>query len=141
MPAYQLIERAMLVPHRVNGIEPYQNEIGILDLLRDLSDDDFPYPQFHELRVVGLEEVLYAARPDEAALAIEIRRRLKAAASDFERRMVSVQVVFQEGLMHGDTLWAEYRGQRLPIGHIFGSPTLESDAQGNRLCRAHYALT
>jgi hypothetical protein len=141
MPAYQLIERAMLVPYRVNGIEPYPNEIGILDLLRDLSDDDFPYPQFHELRVVGLEEVLYAARPDEAALAIEIRRRLKAAASDFERRMVSVQVVFQEGLMHGDTLWAEYRGQRLPIGHIFGSPTLESDAQGNRLCRAHYALT
>jgi len=141
MPAYQLIERAMLAPYRANGVEPYQNEIGILDLLRDLTDEDFPYPQFYELRVVGLEEVLYAARPDEAPLAMEIRRRLKAAASDFERRMVSVQVVFQEPLMHGDRLWAEYRGQRLPVGHIFGSPTLESDAQGNRFCRAHYALT
>jgi hypothetical protein len=139
MPGYLLIERSTL--YHPKGIEALPHEIGILDLLRDLADEDFPYPQFHELRVVGLEEVLYAARPDEELLAIEIKRRLQAAASDFQRKMVSVQIIFNGTLMHGDTLWVDYRAQRLPVGHIFGSPVPESDAHGNRFYRANFALT
>src|SRR5215813_3730998 len=110
MPGYLLIERSSLSPYDPNGIEPLPHEIGILDLLRDLADEDFPYPQFHGLRVTGLEEVLYAARPEDEVLAIEIKRRLQAAASDFQRKMVSVQILFNGTLMHGDTLWVDYRG-------------------------------
>jgi hypothetical protein len=141
MPGYLLTERSNLSPYHPHGIEPLQHEIGVLDLLRDVADEDFPYPQFEGFRVVGLEEVLYAARPEDDALAIEIKRRLQAVASDFQRKMISIQIIFHGTLMHGDTLWVDYRGQRLPIGHIFGSPAPESDAHGNRFYRANFALT
>lgn len=141
MPGYQLIERAVLEPWKPNGITPLENEIGILDFLRDLAEDELPYPRFHQMRVVGLEEVLLAARPDEASLALEIKLRLQGAASDLERRMISVQVVFHGTLMHGASLWVDYRGQRLPIDHIFGSPMPESDGRNNRFFRTNFALT
>ena len=141
MPGYQLVERAILAPGKPDGIPALPNDIGLLDFLRELAADEFPFPQFHALRVVGLEEVLYAARPDDAILAFDIQRRLRDAASDLQRRLLSVQVVFHGTLMYGDTLWVEYRGQRLPIGHIFGSPPPETDMRGNRFFRAVFALT
>ena len=141
MPGYQLVERAILAPGRLDGIPALPNDIGLLDFLRELAADEFPFPQFHELRVVGLEEVLYAARPDDAILAFDIQRRLREAASDMQRRLLSVQVIFHGTLMYGATLWVEYRGQRLPIGHIFGSPPPETDMRGNRFFRAVFALT
>src|SRR5205085_8936663 len=122
MPGYQLVERAALSLAKPNGIAALPNEIGILDLLRDLEDDTFPYSRLYELRVIGLEDVLYAARPDDALLALEIKRRLRMSAQDLQNRMISVQIVFNGRLIHGDDLWVEYRNQRLPIGHIFGSP-------------------
>ena len=141
MPGYQLVERATLAPGKPDGIPALPNILGLLDFLRELAADEFPFPRFHELRMVGLEEVLYEIRPDDAALAFEIKQRLRAAASDLQGRLLPVQVVFHGTLMRGDALWVEYRGQRLPIGHIFGSPPPETDMRGNRLFRAAFALT
>lgn len=139
MPGYLLIEQSMLTPFKPNGIAPYPNEIGILDFLRELAADEFPFPQFSELRVLGLEQLLYAPRPDERAHALEIRHRLDQAASDLERRLVSVQIVIEGELKHGNTLWSEYRGQRLEIGDIFGMPRPHTDNHGNKifLCNFH----
>lgn len=140
MIGYQLIERATLAPGHPNGIAALETEIGMLDFLRDLAEDDFPFPRLSTLCIVGLEEVLYAAQPDEAALAFEIKRQLQAAASLLQGRMIAVQVVFQEKLMRGDSLWVVYRGQRLPVGHIFGSPMPQTDERGNRFFRADFNL-
>jgi hypothetical protein len=120
---------------------PYPNEIGILDFLRDLAEDQFPFPKFSELRVLGLEQVLYASRPDETTRALEIRHRLQQSAQDLERRMLSIQIVFDGELKHADSLWSDYRGQRLPIGHIFGSPPPRTDAHGNRTFSINFNLT
>lgn len=139
MPNYFLIQQNMLAPSRSNGITPYSNEIGILDFLRELAADEFPFPQFSELRVLGLEQVLYASRPDDRARALEIRKRLDQAASDLERRLVSIQIVFEGELKRGNTLWSEYRGQRIEIGDIFGMPRPHTDTHGNKmfLCNFH----
>jgi hypothetical protein len=141
MIGYQLVERATLVPEDPNGILALPNAIGLLDFLRELAAEELPFPRLSEWRMVGLEEVLYATRPDDMALALDIRRRLVAAASDLERRLVSVQVVFQETLRRGDILWVEYRGQRLQLGHIFGAPLPQSDARGNRFFHTSFSLT
>jgi hypothetical protein len=77
----------------------------------------------------------------KAALALAIKRRLWATASDLQGRLLSIQIVFHGTLIRGDTLWVEYRGQRLPIGYIFGSPPPETDAHNNRFFRAAFALT
>jgi hypothetical protein len=141
MIGYQIVERRALAPEKPNGIRALPNEIGILDFLRELEADEFPFPRLSELRIVGLEEVLYAARPNDEEMALNIRQRLVAAALDLSQRMMFVQVVFQETLMKGDTLWVEYRGHRLPIGHIFDSPPPETDANGNRFFRMNFSLT
>lgn len=141
MPGYQLLENSSLATARRNGIPPHAQAIGLLDFLRDLEEDEFPFARFAELRVVGLEEVLYAARPEDEVLALEIHRRLRAAAQDLEARLLSVQVVFSGKLIRGDTLWSDYRSHRLPVGHVFGSPPPETDAHGNRFYRTNFNLT
>lgn len=138
MPGYHLIHAAAL---GTDGVAPHAEEMGALDFLREIAAEPFPLPRYAEVRVVGLEEVLFAARPEEAALALEIHRRLRQAAPDLERQLVSVQVVFRGQLVRGDSLRSEFRGQRLPIGHIFGAPTALTDERGNRSFRVNFNLT
>jgi len=141
MPGYMLLERGTLAPFNPDGVKPHAIEMGFLDFLRELALDPFPFARYAEIRVVGLEEVLHAARPNEAEIAHEIRRRLRQAAPDLERRLLSVQVVFRDKLVRGDTLWSEFGGGRLPISHIFGSPPPQTDARDNRFFRANFNLT
>jgi hypothetical protein len=91
--------------------------------------------------LVGLEEVLFAAQPDDAELALDFHRRLRRAAPELDRRLISIQVVFQGTLVRGDTLWVEYRSHKLPIANIFGSPPPQTDARGNRFYHSNFNLT
>jgi len=141
MTGYQLLEHAVLAPRNPTGVTPHPEQIGFLDFLRELAGEPFPLARYAEIRVVGLEEVLFAARPEETALALEIHRRLRQAAPELERRLLSVQVVFRGTLVRGDTLWSEFSGSRLPIDRIFGSPPPENDGRGNRFFRANFNLT
>jgi hypothetical protein len=141
MRGYLLVERADLSSSRERGMAAYAEELGVLDFLREVSAEDSSFPKFAELRLVGLEEVLFAARPDDADMAFDIHRRLRRAAPELERRLVSIQVVFLGTLVRGDTLWVEYRGQKLPIANIFGSPPPQTDARGNRFYHSNFNLT
>lgn len=138
MPGYHLIHATALGN---DGVMPYKDEMGVLDFLREIAADSVALPRYFEVRVLGLEEVLFGSRPDEAMLALEIHRRLRQAAPDLERQLVSVQVVFRGLLVRGDSLRSEFRGQRLPIGHIFGDPTAQTDIRGNRSYHVNFNLT
>ncbi len=137
MPGYNLVEQQTFS----RGLKPYDSQMGILDFLRELASDPVPFPKFYEVRIVGLEEVLYAAKPREKELALEIRRRLRQAASDLENKLVNVQVVFTGKLMKGESLWVEFRKLRLPIDLIFGNPAKQEDAQGSVYFHATFNLT
>ena len=141
MPGYILIEQTQLAPIKEDGLVPFSEAFGFLDFLRELAQEDFPFPRLAEVRVVGLEAVLFAAQPHDREMAAEIHRRLQKAASSLERRQMSVQIVFQGTLWRGDKLWVDYRGVRLPIDIIFDSPLFTTDARGNRTCRVHFHLT
>ncbi len=141
MPGYVILERSALNVSRENGIVAHAEEIGFLDFLRELAAEEMPFPKFTELRLVGLEEVLFAARPNDAELGLEFHRRLRKAAPELERRLISVQVVFQGTLVRGDSLWVEYRGQKLPVANIFGSPPPQADGRGNRFYHSNFNLT
>lgn len=141
MPGYQLVQTSFLKPYNPHGLEPHSEEVGVLDFLRDLADEEFALPRFYEVRVLGLEEVLFGAGEALPELAVCIRQRLQRAASDLDRRLVKVQVVFTGKLVRGDTLWCEYRQQRLPVNLIFGSPIVQEDSRGNRFYIASFGLT
>jgi len=138
---YLLIAQRDLASYKEDGIEPHQEAIGFLDFLRELEGDEIPFKKFSEIRLEGLEEVLFAAVPDEERLALDIKNRLKAAAADLESRLLSVQIIFKEKLIPGDMIWAEYRGRRLPVGFIFGSPHRETDGKGNVFFSTNFNLS
>jgi hypothetical protein len=131
MPGYVLVELANMQPHKARGIVPRTNSIGILDFLRELDEEPFPLPKLSKWQVVGLEEALFAARPNERDVAIEIHGRLNRAAGELERRLIDVQVVFVGQIIRGADLRVKYRGEELPIGFIFNHPQPQTDAHGN----------
>ncbi|MBW1613781.1 MAG: hypothetical protein JRF08_02590 [Deltaproteobacteria bacterium] len=141
MPGYQLVEIINLSDSKPKGIAPYENDIGLLDFLRELRQDSLPFPKFHRLQVRGLEDVLFAARPNHEEMALKIRRLLRKGAQDLERRLIEVQFIFQGKLIRGDTLWIEYRNTRLPIGHIFGLPIRQTDANDNPFYKTNFHLS
>jgi len=141
MPGYQLVEIVNLRPNKDNGIMPYENKIGFLDFLREIAQEPSPFPKFHRLQVSGLEEVLYAGRPNHEELALKIHKLLRSAAQNLEKRLIEVQIVFKGKLMRGENLWVEYRNTKLPIGHIFGTPIRQVDAKGNPFFRSNFNLT
>jgi len=38
-------------------------------------------------------------------------------------------------------LWVEYRGHKLPVANIFGSPPPQADMRGNRFYHSNFNLT
>jgi len=141
MSGYILVERTQFVPWKDDGMIAHPDECGILDFLREVAEDSVPFPKYARLRLVGLEEVLFAARPHDREIAAHIHQRLQHAASELEKKLLSVQVVFEGELRRGDKLWSEYRGARLPIDGMFDSPLPETDSRGNRFYRIHFNLT
>lgn len=139
MPGYHLMEKGTQAPQSLSG-RPSER-LGFLDFLRELAEDEPTIPKHAEIMVTGLEEVLFAAGDEAEALALEIRRRLRAAASLLQNRLVDVNVVFQGRIQRGEDLWVEYRGARLPAGHIFGSPAPRTEPGGHRIYFTSFNLT
>jgi hypothetical protein len=121
-------------------MEPFQEVLGVLDFLRDLRQDTLPFPRGAKLRVEGLEDLLYSAKPDHAALASKIRKILQAAANEMDQKLVTVQVVLRDRFERGKELRVIYRDDPLPIHLIFDSPTSE-EFQGSTVYRVALNLT
>lgn len=131
MPGYRLIEIANMQPHKARGIVPAGNVIGLLDFLRELEQDPFPFPKLSRWQLVGVEEVLFAARPAEDQIAAEIHARLNNAASDLEKRLLEVQVILTGEIVRGAQMTVRYRGAALPLYVIFNGPRRQEDTNGN----------
>jgi hypothetical protein len=132
MPGYKLIELSNLQPHKPRGIVPAEHVIGVLDFLREIADDgSVPFPKFSKWQMVGVEEVLFAARPRDAEVAAEIHARLNNAANDLQKRLLDVQVVFTGSVVCGAQTTVNYREASLPIYMIFNRPNRTTDSDGN----------
>ena len=138
MPGYHLIADAGAIPD--NGERPL-DRMGFLDFLRELAEEEPQYRRFWKVTVVGLEEVLFAAGDEAEALASDIYRQLRAAASTLENRLADVYVVFRGELKRGADLWCDYRGARLPIGRVFGSPPPQKASYGSVVFFSNFSLT
>jgi hypothetical protein len=140
MPGYILISQSEFSPPRARGITRYIESLGMLDFLRELEQEEIPFSRNACVRVEGLEEVLYAVRPDYHSMAIQIRNLLNNAANDLSKRLITVQMVFKGKLERGATLRSLYRGEELPIHIIFGTPT-SSEIDGSTVYRVPFSLT
>ncbi len=121
---YILIEQGETTPPilTANDLRPLHLQRGLLDFLRDLAGDEFPYPKYSLITVTGLGETLYAARPDEEALAHRIHQRLNRAASQLEQRLILVEIRLRGEIVRGVPFRLKHRGADLPLHIIFDTP-------------------
>ena len=140
MPGYILISQNEFSPPRTRGMTRFVESIGMLDFLRELGQDDIPFSRNSSVCVEGLEEVLFAARPNYRDIAIPIRNRLNASSNELHKKLLTVQIVFKGKLERGVNLRGIYRGEELPIHLIFGSPT-SVDADGSKVYQVPFSLT
>jgi hypothetical protein len=143
MSGYMLIEQGTMQTHKVNGIRPNPIRMGILDYMRELRHEVFPFNQEHQLILVGLEEVLLAAGARHIEVSLFIRNILASKAFELDAANLGlVQVVFRRSLKRADDFWFEVGGgKRVSLRPIFDSPMRETDAYGNDYYRIGFNLT
>jgi hypothetical protein len=145
MPGYLLIEEKMVKPYRPQGFEPNPIRMGILDFMRELRQEVFPFTrEQHKLRIVGLEEVLLAASPEPNFLGVSlyIRQILTSRANELEANMGWVQVIFRNPLKRADNFWFEPGArQTITLRPIFGSPVPLVNGNGNECYQVGFNLT
>jgi hypothetical protein len=143
MPGYLLIEEKMLKPYRPQGFEPNPTRMGILDFMRELRQEVFPFTRDqHQLRIVGLEEVLLAAGPDLLEVSLFVRHTLASRANEMEKNMGSVQIIFRNALKRSDDFWFEPGArQKITLRPIFGSPVPFVNGNGNECYQVGFNLT
>jgi len=140
MPGYVLISQSEFSPPKARGMVRFTESLGMLDFLRELEQEEIPFSRNACIRVEGLEEVMYAVRPDYHGMAIRIRNLLNKAANDLSKKLITVQIVFKGKLERGATLRSLYRGEELPVHIIFGTPT-SSEIDGTTVYRVSFGLT
>ncbi len=96
------------------------------------SPDEKTYveiPFIEQLKAMGWEHIdgdidvpYLTEREQRRAIALDIHKILRPAATDLEKKNNEVQIVCKGRLVKGDSLWVEYRGETLPIDFIFGTP-------------------
>ena len=144
MPGYLLIEERMLKPYRPQGFEPNPIRIGILDFMKELRQEVFPFTREHKIRVIGLEEVLIASGPDPGLLEVSlfIRHVLTSKANELDANMGPIQVVFRNPLKRASDFWFEPGARpRITLRPIFGSPVPSVNGSGNECYQVGFNLT
>ena len=141
MPGYEIFESRFLKPNRENGIEPHGVKVGFLDFLREIKNEANDIPELSSFLVTGIDDVLYMTREkDRLTIAREIHNILQASASALERKKIQVQIVCKGKLTKGDSLWIEYRGEKLQIDLIFGS-TITNEVRGLKIYTSGFNLS
>ena len=143
MPGYVLVEQKSLTPPRPEGqgVKANNQEIGFSDFLRELNQDEFPFNENSSLRVVGIEDILLAARPNMDQFAMKIRNTLQRAENDFySKGCGDVQIVFKGELVRGAHLIVRHPTADINIYLIFGSPAPE-DINGQKIYKNSFNLS
>lgn len=143
MPGYHLIEERMLQPYNPDGIVPHPDRLGFLDYMRELRQEQFPFPKGHKLMVIGLEEVLLAAGDHLDEVEGFIHDTIALRANELEAIMsANVQVVFRSKLQRSDDFWIEAGLKKhLSLRRIFGSPSRQSGPSGTEFYFVGFNLT
>lgn len=123
MPGYVILESKSLAPPKPagQGIKANIKEIGFLDFIREIQQDDFPFNENSSLRVTGLEDYLIQMRPDMNKEALKLRKIMQAAGNNFYNSGCGdIQIVFRGDLVMGQHLIVRHPTADIPIYLLFG---------------------
>lgn len=143
MPGYVLVEQKSLTPPRPSGqgVEANAQEIGFIDFLRELKQDEFPFNENSSLRVVGIEDVILTSRPNMDEFCLQIRNTLQSAGNNFfSKGCGDIQIVIKGTLRRGEHLIIKHPTSDINIYLIFGSPVPE-EVNGQIIYKSSFNLS
>lgn len=142
MPGYVLIEEKYLQPLKPNGFVPNPDPLGILDYLRELRQETFPFNEGKRLRIVGLEDLLIEAGEKRMEVENFTHQILVSKANELNSLLgTTVQVVFRRSLHRAEDFWIENGMTKISLRRIFGSPERKCDQNGNEYYLVGFNLT
>ncbi|MBI4455139.1 MAG: hypothetical protein HY644_04485 [Acidobacteria bacterium] len=142
MPGYVLLEEKYLQPAKPDGFEPNPDPMGILDYLRELRQETFPFNEGKRLRIVGVEDLLIDASEKQMEVDGFIHQILISKANELNSLLgTTVQVVFRRPLHRAEDFWIENGMTKISLRRIFGSPEKKCDRNGNEYYLVGFNLT
>lgn len=141
MAGYLLVEERILQSQKVDGIPPHPLRMGLLDYLRELRQEVFPFAPNQKIRIVGVEDVLLAAGNQVDDVTSYLHGVMSSRATELEQMGGFVQVVFRRKLIRAEDFWFEHGTQRVSLRRLFDSPKREVDRNNNEYYIVGFNLT
>ena len=133
MSGYTIVEykNTTLNPNRGGGYKVKGDRIEILDFIRELNEDPFPFNFGDEVIVEGLDKALYDSGDSINETANQIRKTFSSKANEVNSNQMTINIIIAGKLQYGAYLTVKYTQQDLPLNKIFHSVNQFDDANGN----------
>lgn len=119
MSGYTILEHRITNLARQDGYPVSDNKMDILDFIREINEDPFPFNFGNEVTVEGLDKLLFDAGKDIQEIANHIRHELTSKAGVIDSQKISIYMVMLGQLKYGAYLTVEYARKEIPLNLIF----------------------
>ena len=119
MSGYTILEHRITNLSRKDGYTVSDNKMDILDFIREIKEDPFPFNFGEEVTVEGLDKLLFESGKDFQEIANHIRHELTSKADAIDGQKLTIYMVMLGKLKYGAYLTVEYARKDIPLNLIF----------------------
>ena len=119
MSGYTILEHRITNLSRKDGYTVSDNKMDILDFIREIKEDPFPFNFGEEVTVEGLDKLLFESGKDIQEIAGNIRHELTSKAGVIDSQKITIYIVILGQLIYGAYLTVEYARKEIPLNLIF----------------------
>ncbi|NQV15169.1 hypothetical protein HQ531_06895 [bacterium] len=121
MSGYTILEHRITNLAKQDGYKVSDNTIDILDFIREIKEDPFPFNFGVEVAVEGLDKLLFDAGKEVQKIATTIRHELTSKAGIIDSQKLTVCIIILGKLKYGAYLTVEHAGKDIPLNLIFNT--------------------
>ena len=119
MSGYTILEHRITNLSRKDGYTVSDNKMDILDFIREIKEDPFPFNFGEEVTVEGLDKLLFESGKDFQEMANYIRHELTSKADVIDSQKLTIYMVMLGKLKYGAYLTVEYTRKDISLNLIF----------------------
>ena len=119
MSGYTILEHRITSLARKDGYTVSDNKMDILDFIREIKEDPFPFNFDKKVTVEGLDKLLFDAGKDIQEVANHIRHELTLRAGVIDSQKLTIYMIMLGQLKYGAYLTVEYARKEIPLNLIF----------------------
>lgn len=119
MSGYTILEHRITNLARKDGYTVSEHKMDILDFIREIKEDPFPFNFGEEVTVEGLDKLLFESGKDIQEVVNHIRHELTSKADIIDSKKLTIYMVMLGKLKYGAYLTVEYTRKDISLNLIF----------------------